>query len=145
MEWKPVSVCTQLFDVHVFVPRTEEPAAQVHPTCDPYQSTPAALVYVAHFAEVIAWVLDQPLPFPIHRPEAIRSAYLTLTLSSWIDGEFFLCPCFFYCSEHGFLVKRKRSFLNSMAKLDDNIMYLCFTQVRVVYIFTSSICVLSHL
>lgn len=89
MEWKPVSVCTQLFDVYVFVPCTEEPAAQVHPTCDPYQSTPAALVYVAHFAEVIAWVLDQPLPFPIHRPEAIRSAYLTLTLSSWIDGEFF--------------------------------------------------------
>ena len=43
-----------------------------HPTNDPYLSTPAALLYIAQFVESIAWVLDQPLPFPLHRPVAIR-------------------------------------------------------------------------
>ncbi len=33
------------------------------------------------------------------------------------------------CSEYGNPVKRRRSFLAAMAKLDDNIMYLCFSQV----------------
>ena len=36
---------------------------------------------------------------------------------------------FYPCSEYGNPEKRKRSFLPAMAKLDDNIMYLCFSQV----------------
>lgn len=48
----------------------------LHPINDPYLSTPAALVYVAHFVELIGWVLDQPLPFPLHRPVAIRYVYM---------------------------------------------------------------------
>lgn len=36
----------------------------------------------------------------------------------------------FECSEYGNPLKKRRAFLSSMAKLDDNIVYLCFSQVR---------------
>ena len=91
-----------------------------HPLNDPYSSTPAALLYIAHFVELIAWALDQPLPFPLHRPVAIRCDTIIACL--------LVIVCLFV-SVYGNTVKRKRGFLESVSKLDDNIIYLCFTQV----------------
>ena len=44
----------------------------------------------------------------------------------------YITVCLFVCfvSVYGNPVKRKRSFLESLAKLDDNVMYLCFSQVK---------------
>lgn len=70
---------------------TDLPEVQIHPTNDPYQSTPAALVYVAHFVEMIAWVLDQPLPFPLHRPEALRCAHFINVWLLWRLNQLFAC------------------------------------------------------
>ena len=44
----------------------------VPPSEDPFFSTPAALLYTAQLVELIADVLDQPLPYPITRRDAIR-------------------------------------------------------------------------
>ena len=57
----------------------------VSPSEDPFFSTPAALLYTAQVVELIADVLDQPLPYPISRRDAIRS------LSSFY---FILCNTF---------------------------------------------------
>ena len=44
----------------------------VPPSEDAFFSTPAALLYTAQLVELIADVLDQPLPYPITRRDAIR-------------------------------------------------------------------------
>jgi hypothetical protein len=44
----------------------------VPPGEDPFFSTPAALLFAAQLVELIADVLDQPLPYPVARRDAIR-------------------------------------------------------------------------
>ena len=49
----------------------------IPPGEDPYFSTPAALLFAAQLVELIADVLDQPLPYPIARRDAVRYWWIT--------------------------------------------------------------------
>jgi hypothetical protein len=65
-------------------------------------AVPAGLQFTAQFVEIVADILDTPLSHPLHRPLCIL--------------------------EYGNQNKKRRSFVESREKLDDNILYLCFSQ-----------------
>ncbi|CAI8012704.1 Beclin 1-associated autophagy-related key regulator, partial [Geodia barretti] len=77
-------------------------ATGLHPLLQPYLAVPAGLQFTAQFVEIAADILDTPLSHPLHRPLCIL--------------------------EYGNQNKKRRSFVESRAKLDDNILYLCFSQ-----------------
>lgn len=73
-------------------------------------SVPAALSFIAHFTSIIGSILHLPLPYPM-APTALHSS--SNLVSSFIYGN----PD-----------RKTAEFKITLAKLDDNIMYLCFSQ-----------------
>ena len=106
---------------------------------DIVKMVPAALSLLSHCVIILASVLDQPLPYPLVLPIAVWYAhclhtfvYFCTLLYTYVHSiNLVYSDC---CSEYGRIDRKTSSVIRCLAKLDDNITFLCFTQVSCRFI-----------
>lgn len=74
-DWYWYTVSLPMYTYHISLTAapvvTSHDDKSLHPLKDTYQSTPAGLVFIALFTEMLATTLDQPLPHPLTQRTAI--------------------------------------------------------------------------
>ena len=61
----------------------------VHPILQPYLSIPAGLQFTAQLVEIMADILDTPLPYPLHRHLSILLVVSVTTVEPSLSGHLY--------------------------------------------------------